>query len=79
MDIRCNLFKPLRILCLAGTVWCDKKIDSVGKQLAELLREFNSRSKAKDILESALYELIVLFLPCSCLLETLTLHFVKPA
>ena len=39
-----------------------QKIDSTGKQLAELLREFNSRSKAKVILESALYVLIVLFL-----------------
>ena len=38
-----------------------QKMDSIGKQLAELLREFNSRSKAKVILESALYVLIVLF------------------
>ena len=39
-----------------------QKMDSIGKQVAELLREFNSRSKAKVILESALYVLIVLFL-----------------
>ena len=38
-----------------------QKMDSTGKQVAELLREFNSRSKAKVILESALYVLIVLF------------------
>ena len=39
-----------------------QEMDSIGKQVAELLREFNSRSKAKVILESALYLLIVLFL-----------------
>ena len=39
-----------------------QKMDSIGKQVAELLRELNSRSKAKVILESALYVLIVLFL-----------------
>ena len=39
-----------------------QKMDCTGKQVAELLREFNSRSKAKVILESALYVLIVLFL-----------------
>ena len=37
-------------------------MDSIGKQLAEMLSKFNSRSKAKVILESALYVLIVLFL-----------------
>ena len=39
-----------------------QKMDSIEKQEAELLRELNSRSKAKVTLESALYVLIVLFL-----------------
>ena len=39
-----------------------KKMDSTEDQLAEMLREFKSRSKAKVIVESGLYALIVLFL-----------------
>ena len=39
-----------------------KKMDSTEDQLAEMLREFKSRSKAKVIVESSLYALIVLFL-----------------
>ena len=38
-----------------------KKMDSTEDQLAEMLREFKSRSKAKVIVESGLYALIVLF------------------
>ena len=37
-------------------------MDSTEDQLAEMLREFKSRSKAKVIVESGLYALIVLFL-----------------
>ena len=36
-------------------------MDSTEDQLAEMLREFKSRSKAKVIVESGLYALIVLF------------------
>ena len=37
-------------------------MDSTEDQLAEMLREFKSRGKAKVIVESGLYALIVLFL-----------------
>ena len=39
-----------------------KKMDSTEDQLAEMLREFKSRRKAKVIVESGLYVLIVFFL-----------------
>ena len=35
-----------------------KKMDSTEDQLAEMLREFKSRSKAKVIVESGLYSLV---------------------
>ena len=37
-------------------------MDSTENQMAEMSREFKSRSKTKDILELGLYVLIVLFL-----------------
>ena len=39
-----------------------QKMDSTEKQLAEMLRDLKSRSKAKVMLESGLYVLILLFL-----------------
>ena len=39
-----------------------KKMDSTEDRMAEMSREFKSRSKAKVIVESGLYALIVLFL-----------------
>ena len=57
-------FNPLRIFYPAGTVDAtkEKKMDSMKSQLAEMLREFKSRSKTKVILESGLFMLILLFL-----------------
>ena len=57
-------FNPLRIFYPAGTVDTtkEKKMDSMKSQLAEMLREFKSRSKTKVILESGLFMLILLFL-----------------
>ena len=57
-------FNPLCIFYPAGTVNAtkEKKMDSMKSQLAEMLREFKSRSKTKVILESGLFMLILLFL-----------------
>ena len=54
-----------------------KKMDSTEDQLAEMLREFKSRSKAKVIVESGLYALIVLFVFVGNFL-TLSGNVVKP-
>ena len=43
-------------------------MDSVAKQLAEMSKELESRSKAKVVLETGIYTLVLLFY---CLLETL--------
>ena len=56
-------FNPLRIFYPTGRVDATKeKMDSMESQLREMLREFKSRSKAKVILESGLFMLILLFL-----------------